>query len=594
MIVPMEKVTVLMYHKTKDKFLSALQEFGMVHVEIQTSELSEQRLKDIRNRIDRCQTFLKHVKESFPSQIFTRIVEFDEQVFSVVESAEKVQQEIDQADAVLERVEAQIRNLIPWGDFDFDRLNALREVGVEAHFYIAPIRKFETIKLDQYIHAEISRDKVYVYFVVFEKGSQEDPNHLHEPCVSLADCDEFIYPAMDKRKLEHQRLHMETVLRDKKASLKHLSERAGEVESYRQFLISRYAFLNVRDHLQSAAEESVFILTGWIPQEKKKETGEFLDKESGYYFFEKPKHEEKAPILLKNGKFAKLFEPITKMFDLPSYYEMDLTVFLAPFFTLFFGLCCGDSGYGLVIFLGATIARLKFKDKKDMLLLLQILGGSTFFCGLLTGTVFGFDLTKNAALKHYVLLDQNALFYTALILGVIQVIFGMVLKAVKLMRRDGWVSGLSTIGWIVMIFGFLGMSVFKPAVYAVYCGLFLILFFNDMKVNVFLRFGKGLWELYGVTGVFGDVLSYIRLFALGISSAILGFVVNESASQMLSIPYVGFIIAAVFFIAFHAMNLALSCLSSFVHPLRLTFVEFYKNAGFEGGGKAFKPFAKCK
>lgn len=594
MIVPMEKVTVLIYHKAKDKFLSALQDFGMVHVEIQTSALSEQRLKDMRNRIDRCQHFLNHTREFFPSRINNRTTEFDEHVFSVVEAAEKIQQELDQADAVLERVETQIRNLVPWGDFDFERLNALRGVGVRTRFYIAPIRKFEALKLDKLIYAEISRDKIYVYFIVFEKGVQGASDTLKQPCDFLADCDEFAYPEMDKRKLEYQRLHMETVRRDRITSLKHLSERAGGIECYRQFLISRYAFLNVRDHLKSAAEESVFILSGWIPREKKKFTSEFLDKEGGCYFFEKPKQGDKVPVFLKNGRFAKLFEPITKMFDLPSYYEMDLTVFLAPFFTLFFGLCCGDSGYGLVIFLSATIARLKFKEKKDMLLLLQILGGSTFFCGLLTGTVFGFDLTKNAGLKHYVLLDQNALFYTALILGLIQVIFGMVLRAVKLMRRDGWVSGLSTIGWIVMIFGFLGVSVFKPAVYAIYSGLFLILFFNDMKVNVFLRFGKGLWELYGVTGVFGDVLSYIRLFALGISSAILGFVVNESASQMLAIPYVGFIIASVFFVAFHAMNLALSCLSSFVHPLRLTFVEFYKNAGFEGGGKAFKPFAKCE
>ena len=121
-------------------------------------------------------------------------------------------------------------------------------------------------------------------------------------------------------------------------------------------------------------------------------------------------------------------------------------------------------------------------------------------------------------------------------------------------------------------------------------GVFLILFFNDLKSNIFIRFGKGLWELYGITGIVGDVLSYVRIFALGLASSIFGFVINDMGMQIREIPWIGYIIAFVFLIIGHTANLLLSSLSSFVHPLRLTFVEFYKNAGFAGGGKAYKPF----
>lgn len=582
MIIPMEKVTVLIFHKAKDKFLSSLQDFGMVHVETQEPQVSQEGLKSIRNRIDRCQIFLNHAKKLFPVRRAQPAAVFDEQIFSVVESSEKIQQELDQADVVLERIGAQIRNLTPWGDFDFESLKKLQDAGVKARFFIAPIRQFEALKRDEFISVEVSRDKVYVYFVVFEKGARID-----------LDCDEFIYPEVNKKKLENQRLGLEVVRQDKIDSFKNLCGCCAEVESYRRFLIGRDAFLHVRDHLKPVAEESVFILAGWVPKEKKQQVAVFLDQENVYYFFQKPVPGDRVPVLLKNNRFAKLFEPIIKLFSLPSYMELDLTAFVAPFFTLFFGLCLSDAGYGLVIFLLAAFLKKKASpDKRPIFSLLQVLGCSTFFCGLFLGTVFGVDLSKIAGIKKIVLLDQNGLFNFALVLGVIQVLFGMGVRAVNRIRQFGFAQGVSSIGWILIVLGLAGLSVSKASAYVCYLGIILILLFNDMSVSIPVRIGKGLWDLYGITGVFGDVLSYIRLFALGVSTSILGLVINDSASQIAGIPYVGFPIALVFFIAFHSLNLALGCLSSFVHPLRLTFVEFYKNSDFHGGGKPFVPFSR--
>jgi V/A-type H+-transporting ATPase subunit I len=171
----------------------------------------------------------------------------------------------------------------------------------------------------------------------------------------------------------------------------------------------------------------------------------------------------------------------------------------------------------------------------------------------------------------------------------------MALKAVNSYRLMGWKYAISPVGWIIMLLGILDAAILKliPGVsfYLIWIGVGAILLFNDPTANIFVRFGKGLWELYGISGVFGDVLSYVRLFALGISGAILGFVVNTIALQIKdSAPVIGPIFFVVFLIVGHAANILISSLGSFVHPMRLTFVEFYKNAGFAGGGKEYKPF----
>jgi V/A-type H+-transporting ATPase subunit I len=173
--------------------------------------------------------------------------------------------------------------------------------------------------------------------------------------------------------------------------------------------------------------------------------------------------------------------------------------------------------------------------------------------------------------------------------------FGIVLKAVNSYRMLGWQYAILPVGWIIMLLGIIDFWGLKLApdfnLYIIIFGVALILFFNDPKAGILGRIGKGIWELYGITGIFGDVLSYIRLFALGISSAILGFVINTIALKILgSAPIIGPILFVVFLVIGHAANLLISSLGSFVHPMRLTFVEFYKNAGFIGGGKEYKPF----
>jgi V/A-type H+-transporting ATPase subunit I len=313
--------------------------------------------------------------------------------------------------------------------------------------------------------------------------------------------------------------------------------------------------------------------------------------------------------LLKNNKFTRLFEMIGELYDLPNYHELDLTVFFAPFYMLFFGLCLGDAGYGLLLLLGALIARPKMKPAmKPIMSLVAILGGATTICGIIGGTLFGISLVDAnwawlASFKKF-MLDSQQMFNLALILGGVQIIFGMIVKAFGTIRRYGFAYSLETWGWLILFLGggslylINSKSLLSENVALYWCivvltlaGL-LIFIFNTPKRNPLINIGAGLWNTYNmVTGVLGDLLSYIRLFALGICGGVMGFVFNDLAMQLSGdIPVVSHIVMLIILLAGHSLNIFMSGLGAFVHPMRLTFVEFYKNAGFEGGGKKYKPF----
>ncbi|MFC2104994.1 V-type ATPase 116kDa subunit family protein, partial [Bacteroidota bacterium] len=448
---------------------------------------------------------------------------------------------------------------------------------------------------------------------------------------------------------------------------KHLRETRHELQVRTDFDLAI-------NHTEKEAEEKVMLLEGWIPEEKKENLEKFLDEQNVYYISARPNRKDNVPIKLKNSKFSRLFEPIGDLFSLPDYKELDLTPFFAPFFLLFFGFCVGDTGYGILFLVGATIFKFKASKKiKPILSLLQLLGVSTIILGAVSGTVFGINLidtgyvlneisisslkvllpsdilaniqpllgehftTKDEYLKaltailgeeklllyktdllkgaisdfnflnkfRYLLLDANSMFNFALILGVIQIIFGISVRAANKIKQFGFLHGLSSIGWalafiVLIVFiggdsaGLINLEKYKILFYTLLglSGVFII-FFNNPSASIFASFGGGIYDIYGTaTGVFGDLLSYIRLFALGISSAILGLVFNQIAVQFLEIKYIGWLPFVLLLVFGHGINIFLASLGAFIHPMRLTFVEFYKNAGFLGGGKQYKPFSK--
>ncbi|HPE76897.1 MAG TPA: V-type ATPase 116kDa subunit family protein [Draconibacterium sp.] len=508
------------------------------------------------------------------------------------EILEKVLKYRDQKDALIQHdliLNKALKAAQPWGEFSTETIQKLKENNVDIRLFTTSEKKFDKKWLELYNIEIINTISPYIYFALVTT-----PGEIIE-----IDAEEISIPEETISEVEQKKLERFEEITRIEQELNYIAiNYPGELQDYIYQLEEEIDLSKVLTNTEKAVDDQVRIIEAYVPKNETEELNEYLKNNSVVYFTEKPKPEDKVPIKQKNNRFAKLYEPIGKLFSLPAYEELDLTPFFAPFFMMFFGFCLGDVGYGLVILLGTTIYKFKAPDDiKPVLSLAQFLGIGTIIFGTLTGTFFGISLLQVEFLGNIrnIMLDSQKTFYLALAIGLFQILFGLIIKAVNSVRMFGWQYAVSSIGWFILILAILDIAILKLGApfskYIAYFGVALIVFWSDPKAGILGRIGKGIWDLYGITGIFGDVLSYIRLFALGISSAILGFVINTIAMQILgSYPIIGPIFFVVFLIIGHTANLMISSLGSFVHPMRLTFVEFYKNAGFIGGGKEYKPF----
>lgn len=594
MITPMRKYAFLVHYADYDAFLEVLRALGVVHVkpkpEANITDMGER--AQLRKEVAAAIRLLE--KREVPPHEGER-PQPEPDGIALAREIRELQEEIERNKHQLTLFDKEAAALSNWGDFSLDTIKKLAEAGWELHFFTSPISKYKPEWEDNHYLSVISQNPPDQYFVAFTR-SGEKPD---------IDAEELPLPVRDPAGLSLARLQTEARLSEIEQTLDRYTGLYLPLLKQTQAAIDEEVdWQQVLAFTRSAAEDHVMVLEGFVPVSKEKELTVACDKKDIVYLADRPAPDETPPILLENKRFSKLFEPIGELYSLPDYGELDLTPFFAPFFMLFFGFCLGDAGYGLVLLLAAIWYKRKAKkDLRPILTLVQFLSVSTIFFGLLGGTVFGLSLLGKeyawlGKIQEY-MLDSNQIFTLALALGVVQILFGLFIQGVNRIRQSGFLSSLPPFGWIILLVSLLDIGYLKMAApistYTSWLGVALIMFFSDMQMGILGRIGKGLWDLYGITGFFGDLLSYIRLFALGMSSAILGFVVNTISLQIKdSIPILGPILFVIFLIVGHGANMMLAMLGSFVHPMRLTFVEFYKNAGFTGGGKAYAPFSRKK
>ena len=594
MIVPMKKYAFLVHHAGYREFLEGLRAVGVLHVRQREAAVSREAeaLKPLRKEVADLVKQLRKRKPAADTGDLPPIPGLEG--VELLRSIQELGVKMEQNSQALQRLDKEIALQLPWGHFQPELLQHLQEeAGVQTRLFTCAERKFNPAWKEQYALEVIQVHPPDCYFVVFCREGEEvaiGAEELPLPAVSLA--------AMQDRKAELEAAAAD-MQRDMDRHVVHSLPLLG------QLLLKTEEQLELAEVLSQSvaeAEERLMVLEGFVPQDREQRLVELCERSDVFYLAEEASPEDQPPILLQNNRFSRLFEPIGRLFDLPAYGEIDLTPFFAPFFMMFFGFCLGDAGYGLVLVLAARLYKFRAKeDMKPLLSLVQWLGLATVIFGALGGTVFGVSLLGEEyawlGKVQKMMISSDQMFNLALALGLIQILFGLILQSANRYKQRGLVYAISPWGWILLLLSLLDIGVLKltgpVATWLAWGGVGIILLFNDPDAGIFARLGKGVWELYGITGYFGDLLSYIRLFALGISGAILGFVINDIALRVLNgVPILGPVLFVVMLVLGHAGNLMLAMLGSFVHPLRLTFVEFYKNAGFSGGGKAYKPFEK--
>ena len=605
MITKMKKLTFLVYHKEYEEFLNSLRELGVVHiVEKQQGAADNTELQEnirLFNRLAATLKLLQNQKHEKNAVIATEGGTATRGM-QVLDEVDALQTEHGKLSQQLQSYAKEKEVLEVWGNFEPTGIQKLKDAGYIIGFYSCSEGNYKEEWETEYNAMIVNRISSKVFFVTVTKAGQE---------VDL-DVEQAKLPAYSLSRLEALYDTTEQAIEGNEKKLVALSETdIPSLKAALKELQSQIEFSKVVLSSEQTAGDKLMLIEGWAPAYSKVEIEAYLNDAHVYYEITDPMPGDNVPIRLNNKGFFAWFEPICKLYMLPKYNELDLTPFFAPFFMVFFGLCLGDSGYGLFLFLGATAYRLLAKkvtpSMKSIISLIQVLSASTFFCGLLTGTFFGaniYDLDWPIVqrLKHAVLMDNNDMFRLSLILGVIQILFGMVLKAVNQTIQFGFKYAIATIGWIILLVSTAVSALFASsellsmggtAYKVVLCiSGAMIFLFNTPGKNIFMNIGLGLWDSYNmVTGLLGDVLSYVRLFALGLSGVILAGVFNSLAVGMSPDNVIaGPIVMVLIFVIGHAINMFMNVLGAMVHPMRLTFVEFFKNSGYEGGGKEYKPF----
>lgn len=606
MIIPMRKYAFMVYHKEYDSFLNTLRDLGVVHVKETKSIADQEDLQKMvaeRKRVTSLLRQFKRINDEnkegvtlMPACELTKAEGLD-----LMDAIESLQDKKLQLQAVRQSLEKDIDYMSIWGDFSYANINHLKESGLEVTFFSCPTSRYEPKWGEEYNAVLINNYQSVTYFVTITKEGTPIDIDAERPKM----------PDRGLKKLQTRYAQLKEDIDNLDQQIK--EQAASDYNTLAAFdknLQNEFSLAHVLIQTDKQAGDKLMFLEGWVTDDKEQALEETLDKGGFFYQQLEIQDEDKVPIKLKNNSYSRLFEPITRMYSLPNYGEFDPTPYLAPFFMLFFGLCFGDGGYGLIILFLCTILKGKVGESvKPFLTLFQWLGGMTVVIGALTGSFFGIalvDVPQFQSVKDYFLSSDN-LMTLSIIIGVLHILYAKVIGAYKTKVQRGLKYSIASFAWVFIIaalacvFGlpFLNVHLSDTVAYILYgiagVAMLVALFYNSPGKNIFLNFGSGLWNTYNtVFGLLGDVLSYIRLFAVGLTGSILGGVFNSLADSMTEgLPGAArFICMLLILLVGHSLNFGLCMISSLVHPIRLIFVEYYKNSEFEGGGKEYLPFKK--
>ena len=617
MIKKMKKFLFLVTSEEYERFISAIREIGVVHVdELQKGATSDE-LQLALARADRYRKVLaaldfaaKTYKTENPD------VSLDVDSSSALELVAYVEKQGEDELVCkhrLDAVEKDIALLTPWGEFDWDNIRALERQGYATTFYVCSSKSFKKEWESDYFATRVNDVDGKTYFMTF---TGEKPDITAEA---------LVIPEKRLSEYKEEKLRLEkrlAVIHDRLLAIEKKYKDvilAGQTANENDVSLSKVHLSH-----ETIADGAVRLLVGWVLDEKKDAVIDYLEKEHIFYEMSDPRLDDDVPVKIHDNKFAALFEPILRMYSLPNYHDIDPLPMFAPFFMLFFGMCMGDTGYGLIIMAISLLVCVLKPSLKKFGLLGVLLGGMTVVCGSVTGSFFGIDLSTvdwawikpvqscfvNDSLKDK-FLGYSPMMVISVIVGLVQVLLGMVMAGCKAVKNYGLIYGVGKFSWVVAllsatllygfpVFGF-EWPLFVQYIFTILIALSCVgIFFLNSPgaydkpiLGTVKNLGSGVWAVYGMaTGLLGDLLSYIRLFALGLTGGILGSVFNSLAIDLTSsMPWViRWLPLVIILLLGHGINFALCMISSFVHPMRLTFVEYFKNAEFEGGGTEYNPF----
>ena len=623
-ITKMKHISLLGLKDDKEILMTAMQRIGCVQVTDAPSELDhhkpeessdtqhlEKQLTRIAWAIDRMKKYDTAGKGMFGSVPTVTQTKVDQMLLDMdttletVSELESIAQRLGEMKGIEARLQAQLQQAEPWLSFDITptRMKASKYakvfLGTISTQNVEEITAFITGKPVEQFTISTMREDTGMAYIVHESVCDEMEQKLAQVGFTneaLAFCKVDETPKAAKARFEQQ----VCLLEKEGVQIEKQLQKLAEVLPQLKILHDELSIKMVRASTATKSIEtaSAFFLNGWIPENLAEKAKAKLTKISPTCSIElrDPEDNEEPPVSLENDRFSTPFESVVEGFALPAYRGFDPTAIMAPFYACLFGMMLSDAGYGLLMALlipvFIKVKKIKLENAK-LMYVLKWGGVATVIWGVIYNTFFGFNLLP----KNLWLLDpvSNSMVVmgVCLAVGALHVFVGLGIAAYVNIKRGDLVSAISDqFSWALLLSG-LGLLIVPPlatvgTVMAILgAGIILVMAGRENK-NPFSRLISGLGALYGITSWVSDLLSYMRLFGMGLATGVVGMVFNILIGMVWENGPIGVIFGIILFIACHGFNLGINALGAYVHSCRLQYIEFFGKF-YEEGGKPFTP-----
>lgn len=591
-IVPLKKITFCGAVKEKGLIMQGLQKLGCMHlVPLKTVAPQEENTGTIKP--ERAYKALRYLNDTPKKRHFiTDMNSFnlEEVVDRALANHDRIRQAVDERDSLVRR----IQQVEPWGDFTFPSLDEL--AGVRLWFYTVPSGRMKHLAKVELPWQTVHQDQRNHYIVVLSKD---------EPAQGIMPVPRTHIGAVSLSELKRQLNELEIELED-------LAVERESLTRWILLLTKSLVSAENQEALSRATQEALdietfFAVQGWVGEHDTDKIKEFAHSHDLAIIVEPPGPDDSPPTLLENPKPLSGGEDIVHFYQDPGYRTWDpsITVFFS--FALFFAMIMSDAGYAAL--LGCILMlywkRMGKSEKGQRLRLVgTVIAGISLVYGILAGSFFGKSLSDNPVLGHLHVIDVNdfqSMMRLSVVVGALHIVLA---NGVMAWLRRKKITVLSSVGWIFTVLSGLVLwigepesALFNTAKWALVAGVFFVFLFSSDRplkkpIDGLWRMLNGLKELTNFSKAFGDILSYLRLFALGLASASLATTFNQLAVTVSdTLPGIGLFASLLVLLLGHALNFVLAVMSGVVHGLRLNYIEFY-NWSISEEGYPFRVFSK--
>lgn len=589
-IVSLKKITLYGCLSEKLQMLDELQNLGCLHITplyISEDLLNKQdfgsllQTREALRYLNDCSDKLKQIKDSpsfDPASIEQQVLQNKLQIEDLRDEGDVVKRKIDE--------------LTPWGNFFLPTLAEF--AGQKLWFYRVPHHEMKNLDLQTICAKIVNKDNRFSYVVVVAENEPEfmpDGIQVKLPNESLNE----LKMRLDQIEFKIDELQLERTY----------LTRWLDLFEKNLFQLEDQALL-VNASKQTYDTHPLFALQGWIPSSHVEKVKDFAKNKELAIIIEEPGIDQEPPTLLSNNASLKGGEDLLSFYMTPNYWLWDPSTTIFFSFAIFFAMIFSDAGYSIILGailaffwkrLGKTVTGQRFRN---VLLAITLF---SFIWGVLVGSYFGIAPPAKSYLSYLKIFDMNnyaAMMMLAILVGAIHIVIANLAQAWS--KRKS-LTAIASIGWATALIGaliaFLGikypliLNTAKTIGFVLIgAGIIAVICFTSIEKPLWKRLLRGLMGLTRVSGMFGDVLSYLRLFALGLASASLAAVFNDLASQVYhAMPGFKILFALLIILIGHGINFVLSLMSGFIHGLRLNYIEFF-NWSLPEEGTPFKAFSK--